>query len=217
MKIISHRGYWKEPSEKNTIQAFNRSFSLDFGTETDIRDLGGKLVISHDMPLGHEVGFAEMLDLAETHATREKPLTLALNVKADGLAQAIYQELQGRSKLDCFVFDMAVPDMRAYLDRIPVFTRLSEAEPVGACLERCAGIWLDAFDGLWYDNSKLKKLLDTGKRVCVVSNELHGRDYQPHWELLSAAAEYENLILCTDFPELAEVFFEKVSKAENHV
>lgn len=38
MKIISHRGFWHNPSEKNTEMAFCRSFELGFGTETDVRD-----------------------------------------------------------------------------------------------------------------------------------------------------------------------------------
>lgn len=35
MIILSHRGYWKETHEKNLPIAFERSFSLGFGTETD--------------------------------------------------------------------------------------------------------------------------------------------------------------------------------------
>ena len=49
MEIISHRGYWFKNSEKNSDLAFRRSFSLNFGTETDIRDFDGELVISHDV------------------------------------------------------------------------------------------------------------------------------------------------------------------------
>jgi hypothetical protein len=53
MQILSHRRYWKMDSEKNTKIAFERSFSLGFGTETDLmRDFGRKIVISHDMPRG---------------------------------------------------------------------------------------------------------------------------------------------------------------------
>ncbi len=50
MQVISHRGYWKSAAEKNTTTAFARSFALGYGTETDVRDLNGELVISHDMP-----------------------------------------------------------------------------------------------------------------------------------------------------------------------
>ena len=49
MEILSHRGYWKNEGEKNTKIAFERSFQLGFGTETDIRDYKGELVISHDI------------------------------------------------------------------------------------------------------------------------------------------------------------------------
>jgi glycerophosphoryl diester phosphodiesterase len=45
MKIMSHRGYWRGEDEKNTTTAFSRSFDLGFGTETDVRDALGQLVI----------------------------------------------------------------------------------------------------------------------------------------------------------------------------
>ena len=64
MEIISHRGYWKSVKEKNTEIAFSRSFALNYGTETDLRDCLGKLVISHDMPNGNEIYFDEFLSLA---------------------------------------------------------------------------------------------------------------------------------------------------------
>ena len=54
MKILSHRGYWNNLTEKNSKSAFRRSFQLGFGTETDVRDLNGELVISHDMPIFDE-------------------------------------------------------------------------------------------------------------------------------------------------------------------
>jgi len=207
MKVISHRGYWKSASEKNTQVAFERSFSLGFGTETDVRDLGGQLVISHDVPAGGEVTFAQMLTLAGAHHTASVPLTLALNIKADGLAQALGRALEAWPGLDCFVFDMAVPDMRAYLAAgIPAYTRMSEVEPVPAWLDRSAGVWLDAFESPWYSHEQVSRLLDE-KAVCVVSNELHRRDHRPHWEWLARHADHPNLTLCTDLPEEAVRFF----------
>ena len=35
--ILSHRGYWLQTEEKNSRKAFERSFFMGFGTETDIR------------------------------------------------------------------------------------------------------------------------------------------------------------------------------------
>ena len=82
MKIISHRGYWQTAEEKNTSIAFRRSFSMGFGTETDIRDYAGKLVISHDIPSGKEMTLEEML-IIYNESNCKAPL--ALNVKSDGL------------------------------------------------------------------------------------------------------------------------------------
>ena len=49
MKIIAHRGYWLEQSEKNTLVAFERAIKCGYGFETDYRDYCGKIVIAHDV------------------------------------------------------------------------------------------------------------------------------------------------------------------------
>lgn len=207
LKVISHRGYWLKPEEKNSEQAFTRSFSMGFGTETDIRDCAGRLLISHDMPQGQEMSCAQMLELAQ--AGQQQPLTLALNIKADGLALALRQELLRFPALDCFVFDMSVPDMRAYFQAgVPVFTRMSEVEREPAWLDQCAGVWLDGFESVWFDNVVIENLLERGKRVCVVSPELHKRDHLPLWQQLKPIAQRDGLILCTDIPEDAVRFFQ---------
>ena len=84
MIVISHRGYWKYPNEKNTLAAFERSFNLGLGTETDLRDHNGKIVIAHDMPKGNEITFEDLLNIMNG-----RNLPLALNIKADGLYQDI--------------------------------------------------------------------------------------------------------------------------------
>ena len=84
MKILSHRGYWKKPKERNTKVAFERSFSLGFGTETDIRDHNGKLVISHDMASNDAMLAEKFFDI---YCSFSEPLPLALNVKAEGITK----------------------------------------------------------------------------------------------------------------------------------
>ena len=207
MKIISHRGYWKSAEEKNTTLAFERSFALGYGTETDIRDCRGELVISHDMPNGHETTLSDFLSQADA-ASAKPGLTLALNIKADGLAGPLAAQLKQHRDLDCFVFDMSVPDMRSYFSLgIPVFTRLSEVEPAPAWLDRSAGVWLDGFESEWYQPSDILALLGAGKRVCIVSPELHRRAHLALWQRLARLAAEPNLILCTDLPEEATEFF----------
>jgi hypothetical protein len=204
MRIISHRGLWLSNQEKNSYVAFNRSFKEGFGTETDVRDFNSKLVISHDTPCGDELSFRSFLDLAKKCGAE----TLALNVKADGLAHHFQKELLEFDDLDYFFFDMSVPDMRAYFDYgLPVFTRMSEVERNPAWLDRAAGVWLDCFESEWFKNDLIIELLNDGKQVCLVSPELHGRDNKIFWEMISEISSEPKLILCTDFPLMAMNFF----------
>ncbi len=203
MKILSHRGYWKDPAEKNRPEAFVRSFALGFGTETDVRDRDGALVIAHDMATQRDISLAELLPMVVP-----KHLPVALNIKADGLAEALVREVRVAGLADWFVFDMSIPDMRAYLALgAPVFTRLSEVERAPAYFAESAGVWLDSFVPEWYDAATIEGLLAQGKRVCVVSSELHKRPYEAQWEMLKTVSHHPALMLCTDLPELAEEFF----------
>ena len=208
MRIISHRGYWKLPAEKNTINAFKRSFSLGFGTETDIRDLKGELVISHDMPKGDEMRLEKFLALVSSYEDANS-LTLALNIKSDGLLVPLKTILAKYKHLDIFVFDMSVPDSRSYLNsNLSTFMRMSEVEKTVAWLDQAEGIWLDGFCSIWYDGAMLQSILNKGKKICIVSSELHGRDHMELWSLLKSFTHYESLILCTDLPEKAATYFE---------
>lgn len=206
MKILSHRGFWIQPEEKNTKGAFIHSFSNGFGTETDVRDLNGELVISHDMPTGGELLLQNFLELAASMQGREK-LPLALNIKADGLAHKLHEEISHFCNLDIFVFDMSIPDTRSYFSvGLPVFTRMSEVEKDPVWIEHSTGIWLDIFDSEWYDVKTLLKLLSTGKKVCLVSPELHGRAHLPFWEIILELKDHPQLMICTDFPIEAKNF-----------
>lgn len=203
MQILSHRGYWLEPEQKNTPQAFERSFTLAFGTETDVRDLDGQLVISHDPPQMGVLSLQAFLSIYD-----QCGLPLAINIKSDGLATALKAAFEAAGVTNFFVFDMSVPDMRHYRDlSIPYFTRLSEVEPSPALLVDAAGIWLDAFSNTWFNADDIEHWLGTGKQVCVVSPELHRRDYEATWALLRPFASHEHLMLCTDLPEQARDYF----------
>jgi len=208
MIIISHRGYWLEAHEKNTPCAFERSFTLGYGTETDVRDRSGTLVISHDPPKGDELTFDQFLELASA----TKPL-LAINIKADGLAAQIHDTMKAHHYSNYFVFDMSIPDTRMQL-RVgnPVLMRMSEVEPNPPYLDQASGIWLDAFEADLWRIDALKQLLADNKTVCLVSPELHQRDYQNFWHAIKQAEfdQTDRLILCTDVPEQATAFFQEM-------
>ena len=207
MIIISHRGYWHEVAEKNTEPAFRRSFELDFGTETDVRDCMGELVISHDMPRGGEMTLNLFLSLVG----KDEKL-LAINIKADGLAKLLCEKMADYNRANWFVFDMSIPDMRDHLAvGNPVFTRMSEVEQEPVWFDRIDGVWLDSFEDEWFDSALIKDLIDKGKRVCVVSPELHRRDHTHLWSKLLPLARKDRLILCTDIPEHAHEFFKEIS------
>ena len=137
----------------------------------------------------------------------DEKLPLALNIKADGLAHKLHEEVSHFSNLDVFVFDMSVPDTRSYFSvGLPVFTRMSEVELDPVWIEHATGIWLDIFDSDWYDLKTLSKLLSTGKKVCLVSPELHGRAHLPFWESILGLKDHPQLMICTDFPIEAKNF-----------
>ena len=206
MRILSHRGFWGDTHDKNSQGAFSCSLDSGCGLETDIRDMKGDLVISHDSP---ESGVESIKSLLDLVSEKKDPglFTLALNIKADGLALKLKDKLGKYPKLDYFVFDMSVPDMRSYMDaEIPFYTRVSEVEaPIW--YEAAQGIWLDGFESDWYDAKIIERYILDKKEVCVVSPELHGRDHKNVWAMLKIFSGNSNFLLCTDFPELAYEFF----------
>jgi len=201
-RVISHRGYWKDPAEKNTAVAFRRSFELGFGTETDVRDRGGELVIAHDPPRGGEMLLEEVLSMLP-----DEPLHLALNIKADGLAGPLRKAMQG-AKASWFTFDMSVPELLSQLRAgMPAYTRASEYEMAPPCLDEAHGVWVDAFHDTWWTVESLLALAG-GKPVCIVSPELHGREPEAMWSALrEASREGGDFTLCTDLPEQAATYF----------
>lgn len=207
MEIISHRGYWFENSEKNTDIAFRKSFSLNLGTETDIRDFNGKLVISHDIPNKDCITVDHFFQI---YKSLEINSSLALNIKSDGLQKLLLKSLNQNSINNYFVFDMSIPDTIMYLKKgMNVFIRQSEFELGRSLYESASGIWLDAFEGVWYSEELVKKHINNGKKVAIVSSELHNREHLKHWTLLKSwnIINNDNLILCTDLPEKAIKFF----------
>lgn len=203
MQIISHRGYWREPAEKNTRAAFARTIEAGFGTETDVRDLMGALVVAHDPPRGGEMAWSDLLAMFAGSG-----LPLAVNVKADGLGPALRQAFEGWTA-PWFAFDMSGPEMVRYAKAgLPFYTRHSDVEPEPILLAEAAGVWLDSFtNDQWIRPDLIHRRLDAGKAVCVVSSELHGRDPAALWDRLAGLEGEGRVTLCTDWPEKAKAAF----------
>ena len=206
MIILSHRGYWKKAEEKNTLQSFNYTINKGFGTETDIRDFDGQLVVSHDISNKESLKLNSILELF-----KNEHLFLALNIKADGLQDLLMQAIKLYKLTNYFVFDMSIPDTILYINMgFNVFCRQSEFELEIPFYDEIKGIWLDAFNKTWYSSDLVEKHIKNGKKVCIVSDELHKRDYLAQWKFIKSWSfiQNDNLILCTDYPEEARNFFD---------
>lgn len=210
IQVLSHRGLWLEPPEKNTRQAFEASFQAGFGVETDIRDLDGELVISHDPARKGCMTFEDFMGLVKARLPKNGA-PLALNIKADGLAQMLAERMR-QIDWPWFVFDMSVPDLVQHAKAgNPIFARVSEIETLvrhPALNDSIRGVWLDGFWGTWYSRETIRSFLEQGLQVCVVSPELHKRsrqEAQAFWDEIKPLANLDGLSLCTDWPRDAQL------------
>jgi len=208
MDFLAHRGAWTDPAEQNGLDACTDAWRAGFGIETDIRDRLGEIVVSHDpAPAGDLIRLDELLT---AHAENGPGTPLALNVKACGLAAPTAKHLAEAGTIDAYVFDLAVPDAIAWLAAgVEVFTRHSDLEPEPVLYQRSTGVWLDSFGPEWWTPEVIAQHLEAGKRVAIVSPELHGRPYLAVWESLAASgvSHAPGVALCTDYPLAAREWF----------
>ncbi|MDY5615325.1 MAG: hypothetical protein SPF34_00205 [Helicobacter sp.] len=214
MQIICHRGFWnynenfQNTDEQNTLTAFKCAFSNAYGIETDIRDGREGLIVSHDIVHKNSLRLESFFEFYKEFGG---DLPLALNIKADGLQILLKQFLESYNIRNYFVFDMSVPDALVYLKHsFRVFTRQSEYEKDPSFYDKACGVWLDEFETHWINENVIQRHLDNGKAVCIVSPELHKRDYEKEWQEYKRVNEKfktDKLMLCTDYPKEAEEFF----------
>ena len=207
MNIIAHRGYWLLPEEKNTLVAFDRALENNFGIETDVREYRGQLVLSHDIADEASISFDELLEIYVDKASQS---VLALNVKEDGIQNMVQDLLTRRRVLNYFFFDMSVPEMVIYRKKnMPYFTRNSDIEHDPVLLEDAAGVWIDAFYDNWDMIKSIKKYLNQGKSVSLISPEIHGKNKKGLWDELKKEEinNYDSFHLCTDQPAEARSYF----------
>jgi glycerophosphoryl diester phosphodiesterase len=204
MEILAHRGLWTQPIEKNSLGALLLAIQSGFGIETDIRDLSGELVISHDPPKKGALLLETFLSKAEREENFKKAF-FALNVKADGLDVGLERVLReyGLEK-QSFFFDMTTPTLYSFSKRFEkenLCTRISDIEPEPLLLEKCNWVWVDCFKRDWGDWKKLPKLK---RKLAFVSPELHKRSHERFWRELEIFAKgRKDILLCTDLPSEA--------------
>lgn len=165
-------------------------------------------MVSHDPPFQGELYFESFLGIYSEFPNRK---LLALNIKSDGLSEMIREMLAERRTSNYFVFDMSVPDGLSYLKAgLKVFTRQSEYEQSPSFYEQAKGVWLDEFHGHWITSKIIEGHINNGKKVAIVSPELHGRGYEAEWEdyrKVCSRVDPDFMMICTDFPDLATDYF----------
>lgn len=206
MEIIAHRGFWKEMNERNTMTALKRAAESGIGTETDFRDYMERLVVSHNVADANSPLAEEFFKLYQ----RTK-CTLALNVKADGIQELLKELLTKYEIENYFCFDMSIPDTLGYIDSgLKFFLRQSEYETINSLYEKADGVWVDGFvDDKWITKDLILDHRRKGKKVCIVSSDLHSRDYSLLWREFKNKEILEDagVILCTDYPDKAKEYF----------
>ncbi|MBI5222905.1 hypothetical protein HY990_00630 [Candidatus Micrarchaeota archaeon] len=209
-RILAHRGLWYKPEEKNTLAALVKAVELGFGIETDFRDQNRTVVVSHDMPHGSILTFRKLLEEL-SKLPKFKEVWYALNIKADGIEDEMVKHTQefGIAKTS-FVFDMSFPTAYQYRARIQkgaellLATRVSEPENEPPYLYRDASVvWVDYFENPdWFSEKDIQRYLRDGKKVALVSPELHKMPHEEFWNrYVQIFRDNETVMICTDLPE----------------
>ena len=211
MHILAHRGYWNQNISANSSAAIKAAIENGYGFESDVRDYMGRMVISHniadDSCQDAEEVFKWLAEYGDRHC-------FAINIKADGLKEILREYFERYNIKNYFLFDMSVPQMVEFEEMdLRFFTRQSEYETNPVMYEQAAGVWIDGFKHVdWITRELLDEHVRYGKEVCLVSPDLHGRkDYVSFWErLIGWDIDFSKVLLCTDHPDEAEVFFKDV-------
>ncbi len=207
MNIIAHRGVWKSSHQKNSETAFKQAIDEGYGIETDVREYNGSLVLSHDVADGSSVLLSTLFEYYEK---KNSTVILALNVKEDGI-QAMVKEMLAKYKIEkYFFFDMSIPEMVVYdCMEMKFFTRESDIEHSLVLYDKAEGVWVDAFYKDWDMLKSIRKHLSNGKKVSLISPEIHCKDESIIWERLkeSGICDDSGFFMCTDYPVRAREYF----------
>lgn len=77
--------------------------------------------------------------------------------------------------------------------------------------DKAKGVWLDEFCNHWISEEIILKHLDKNKQICIVSPDLHKRDFWREWDeyryIINKHKLHNKIMLCTDYTQAAKEFF----------
>ncbi len=181
MIIIKHR--------VNSIKEINPKFGL----EIDIHNYNNKLVLAHDHPNEQSIKLEDFI----THIPKNS--LLAINIKNEEVEAELKIILSRSKTTNYFTFDWPVTSLHNAISHdLNCAFRLSEYEK--DIVPNCPWVWLDSFNGIWYDADFLISLKKSGIKLAIVSPELHNREAD-----ISKVKDIVNAVkvdaMCTDIPE----------------
>ncbi len=193
MIIVSHR--------RNTIAQLNET-PTEFGIELDIRSRGQDLIVHHD-------AFVEGERFDDWLAHYRHRL-LILNVKEEGLEDALLERMARAGISDFFFLDQSFPFLVRTANRGErrCAVRVSEFESIDTALTlagRIDWVWVDCFTRFPLDTSDAERLRDAGFRLCLVSPELQGRSDPAAISAMRNEVASKNIridAVCTKQPDL---------------
>ena len=181
MIIIKHR--------VNSIKEINPKFGL----EIDIHNYNNKLVLAHDHPNEQSTKLEDFI----THVPKNS--LIAINIKNEEVEAELKIILSRSKTTNYFTFDWPVTSLHNAINHdLNCAFRLSEYEK--DIVPNCPWVWLDSFNGIWYDADFLISLKKSGIKLAIVSPELHNREAD-----ISKVKDIVNAVkvdaMCTDIPE----------------
>lgn len=193
MIIVSHR--------RNTIAQLNET-PAEFGIELDIRSRGQDLIVHHDAFVDGE-RFDDWL-------AHYRHRLLILNVKEEGLEDALLERMAQAGISDFFFLDQSFPFLVRTANRGErrCAVRVSEFESIDTALTlagRIDWVWVDCFTRFPLDTSDAERLRDAGFRLCLVSPELQGRTDPAMVSAMRNEVAAKNIridAVCTKQPDL---------------
>ncbi|MFD1715575.1 hypothetical protein ACFSBZ_13965 [Amnibacterium flavum] len=154
-----------------------------FGVEIDLHADGDQLVLVHDA-FTTGPSFETWLDSYHHRF-------IVLNTKEEGLESRIEEILAARGLSEWAYLDQSFPFLVRTLRRGErrTMVRVSEYESVETALALDPTphwVWVDSFHGRWPSPGDLRRLVEHGFRLMLVSPELQGRDLDAEVPMIEA-------------------------------
>jgi glycerophosphoryl diester phosphodiesterase len=226
MEILSHRGIGFGEKE-NSLESFKKALDSGFGLEIDIRlGVNGKVVISHDPPAADTLTWENAWPVL---SGAQHTVAVHLKEQSEAVWKPVCESIA--SKRNFFLFDptteTAKAIKKAFKDAKLAFSVGEEHfAPTIYLLDEvltlpdCDYIWWDEWSvpGAVYNREQLDKIRAYGKKIYVISPELHKATNPAHQQADLPELCWKQLLefkvdgICTDLPVQLADFIKNYGK-----